>query len=75
MIVLERFREVLWFRFNVFRIAIPPLRQRRKDTRPLLYRFIDRKPIELKLSKRPRLATGTINRLTAYDGPANLRVE
>jgi transcriptional regulator with GAF, ATPase, and Fis domain len=73
MIASGRFREDLWFRLNVFPITIPPLRQRREDIPALMHHFIDRKSIELKLTERPALAPGAIDRLIAYDWPGNVR--
>jgi transcriptional regulator with GAF, ATPase, and Fis domain len=73
MIASGRFREDLWFRLNVFPITIPPLRQRREDIPALVHHFIDCKSIELKLSERPALAPGAIDRLIAYDWPGNVR--
>jgi transcriptional regulator with GAF, ATPase, and Fis domain len=73
MIASGRFREDLWFRLNVFPITIPPLRQRREDIPALVHHFIDRKSVELKLTERPVLAPGAIDRLIAYDWPGNVR--
>ena len=73
MIASGRFREDLWFRLNVFPIMIPPLRQRREDIPALVHHFIDRKSMELKLTERPVLAPGAIDRLMAYDWPGNVR--
>ncbi len=73
MIASGRFREDLWFRLNVFPIMIPPLRQRREDIPALVHHFIDRKSMELKLTERPVLAPGAIDRLIAYDWPGNVR--
>jgi transcriptional regulator with GAF, ATPase, and Fis domain len=73
MVALGRFREDLWFRLDVFPITIPPLRQRREDIPALVHHFIDRKSTELKLTERPVLAPGAIDRLTAYDWPGNVR--
>jgi hydrogenase-4 transcriptional activator len=73
MIASGRFREDLWFRLNVFPITIPPLRQRREDIPALVHHFIERKSTELKLSERPVLAPGAIDRLVAYDWPGNVR--
>jgi hypothetical protein len=47
----------------------------REDTLAFVYLFFDRKSIKVKLRERPVSATGTIDRLTAYRGPANLRAE
>jgi transcriptional regulator with GAF, ATPase, and Fis domain len=73
MVASGRFREDLWFRLNVFPIMIPPLRQRREDIPALVHHFIDRKSKELKLTERPVLAPGAIDRLMAYDWPGNVR--
>jgi transcriptional regulator with GAF, ATPase, and Fis domain len=67
------FREDLWFRLNVFPIMIPPLRRRREDIPALVHHLIDRKSKELKLTGRPGLAPGAIDRLMAYDWPGNVR--
>jgi len=68
-----RFREDLWFRLNVFPIMIPPLRQRGEDIPALAHHFIERKGKELKLTEKPVLASGAIERLMAYDWPGNVR--
>jgi transcriptional regulator with GAF, ATPase, and Fis domain len=73
MIASGRFREDLWFRLNVFPIMIPPLRQRREDIPALVHYLIDRKRKELKLTERPVLAAGAVDRLMAYDWPGNVR--
>jgi transcriptional regulator with GAF, ATPase, and Fis domain len=73
MIASGRFREDLWFRLNVFPIMIPPLRQRREDIPALVHHFIDRKSKEMKLTERPALAPGALDRLMVYDWPGNVR--
>jgi transcriptional regulator with GAF, ATPase, and Fis domain len=73
MVSSGKFREDLWFRLNVFPIMIPPLRQRREDIPALVHHFVDRKLKELKITRRPELATGALERLMAYDWPGNVR--
>jgi transcriptional regulator with GAF, ATPase, and Fis domain len=73
MVVTGRFREDLWFRLNVFPIMIPPLRQRREDIPALVHHFLDRKSNELKLTERPVLAPGALERLMGHDWPGNVR--
>jgi transcriptional regulator with GAF, ATPase, and Fis domain len=73
MVASGRFREDLWFRFNVFPIMIPPLRQRREDIPALIHHFIECKCAELKLVSRPVLARGAMDKLVAYDWPGNVR--
>jgi DNA-binding NtrC family response regulator len=38
-----------------------------------VHHFIDRKSVELKLTERPALAPGAIDRLISYDWPGNVR--
>jgi len=40
MISEQQFREDLFYRFNVFPIEIPPLRERREDILPLMHHFV-----------------------------------
>jgi transcriptional regulator with GAF, ATPase, and Fis domain len=73
MVQAGRFREDLWFRLNVFPIAVPPLRERGGDIPALVQHFIERKAGELKIGETPRLASGAIDELMAYDWPGNVR--
>jgi transcriptional regulator with GAF, ATPase, and Fis domain len=67
------FREDLWFRLNVFPIAIPPLRERRTDIPALVHHFVSLKAKELRLPEVPMIAEGALERLLEYDWPGNVR--
>jgi transcriptional regulator with GAF, ATPase, and Fis domain len=73
MVGAGRFREDLWFRLNVFPIAVPPLRDRSSDIPALVQHFIERKAGELNIGETPRLAPGAIDDLMGYDWPGNVR--
>ena len=73
MVRAGTFREDLWFRFHVFPIPIPPLRERKNDIPALVHFFVQRKARELKLPTPPPLAPGAIDRLVAYAWPGNVR--
>jgi transcriptional regulator with GAF, ATPase, and Fis domain len=66
------FRSDLYYRFNVFPIAIPPLRERREDIPLLVEYFIDRYG-----TKTGKKITGinraTLERLQSYSWPGNIR--
>ena len=67
------FREDLWFRLNVFPIAIPPLRERKMDISALLQYIIEKKSKELKLHTIPEVSPGAIESMIEYDWPGNVR--
>lgn len=73
MVNTNRFREDLWFRLNVLPIRIPPLRERREDIQKLVYYFIERKSIEQNISPPPKVDSGAIDQLKAYNWPGNVR--
>jgi transcriptional regulator with GAF, ATPase, and Fis domain len=73
MVKTGRFRQDLWFRLNVFPIAIPPLRKRKADIPAFVDHFIRQKSTALKLPTTPTLAPRAIDQLIAYDWPGNVR--
>jgi formate hydrogenlyase transcriptional activator len=67
-----RFRSDLFFRLNVFPLRVPPLRERREDIRLLVTFFLAQ--FAGKLGKRiASVMDETVERLTAYDWPGNIR--
>ncbi len=60
-----RFREDLFYRLNVFPLAIPPLRERRDDILPLAEVFLK--------GRKRRLAPAAERILVTYDWPGNIR--
>jgi DNA-binding NtrC family response regulator len=67
-----RFREDLWFRLSVFRIDIPPLRERREDVLPLAEGLLS--DLARELGRRDaRLSERGRERLGAYAFPGNVR--
>ena len=66
------FREDLFYRLNVVRIHIPPLRHRREDIRPLAEFFLNR-IVEQKNGRKLRLADDTLILLESYNWPGNVR--
>ncbi len=67
------FREDLWFRLNVFPIAVPPLRDRKEDIPALVHHFIERKSKELKIYPQPSIAAEEMEHLKAAHWPGNVR--
>jgi PAS domain S-box-containing protein len=66
------FREDLYYRFNVFPIAMPALRERREDIPLLIEYFIDR--YSSKTGKKIHsVEKPTLDRLKQYTWPGNIR--
>ncbi|TMQ67433.1 MAG: sigma-54-dependent Fis family transcriptional regulator [Candidatus Eisenbacteria bacterium] len=67
-----RLREDLYYRLNVFQLAVPPLRERREDIAPLAARFIahfagqNGRPVE-------GLSSEALAALEHFDWPGNVR--
>ena len=67
-----RLREDLFYRLNVARIEIPPLRERDSDALLLLKHFINNLSKELKTSP-PELDIDILKTLQTYSWPGNIR--
>ena len=68
----KNFREDLYYRLNVIHVAMPPLRERRDDVRPLLDHFC-RVFSDLHAVSRPRMSEDAMAKLVDYDWPGNVR--
>jgi len=68
----SEFRADLYFRLNVIRIEIPPLRERHADVAPLVAAGLERLADEL-VRPAPRLTASALDRLAAYAWPGNVR--
>jgi transcriptional regulator with GAF, ATPase, and Fis domain len=72
MIKKDTFRKELFYRLNVFKITVPPLRQRKEAIPALVYHFLEMFCIK---HKKPALSitANAMNALTTYDWPGNVR--
>jgi DNA-binding NtrC family response regulator len=66
-----KFREDLWFRLNVVRLTLPPLRERRSDV-PLLTQYFLNKYNE-RYSRNVRLTESGLKVLKDFTWPGNVR--
>src|SRR3989475_5628307 len=72
MVAEKKFRSDLYYRLNVFPIALPPLRERPEDIPLLVHFFVEifgrrmKKPID-------RIPSETMASLTSYSWPGNIR--
>jgi DNA-binding NtrC family response regulator len=68
----EKFREDLYYRVNVFSIAVPPLRERREDIALLADHFL--KKFAQSMNKTvSSVSTDAMNVLIGFDWPGNVR--
>ncbi|HUT78121.1 MAG TPA: sigma 54-interacting transcriptional regulator [Polyangia bacterium] len=61
-----RFREDLFYRLNVFRVTLPPLREHREDIPVLVASFLDAAGV-------PSLPAELMERMRQHDWPGNVR--
>ncbi|MCC6648595.1 MAG: sigma-54-dependent Fis family transcriptional regulator [Polyangiaceae bacterium] len=67
----RRFRQDLFYRLNVARFQLPPLRERREDVLPLVEHFL--RKYTVKMGRRAALGEGVLEQLVRYDFPGNVR--
>lgn len=71
MVEQKRFRQDLYYRLNVIPIHIPPLKDRREDTLPLIQRYVEE--FNTHYGFRKRLSEHSLQYLLAYHWPGNVR--
>jgi formate hydrogenlyase transcriptional activator len=72
MVAEKRFRSDLYYRFNVFPITLPPLRERQDDI-PVLVHFFANKYAQQMKKPIERIPAETMAALVAYNWPGNIR--
>jgi hydrogenase-4 transcriptional activator len=72
LVAAGRFREDLYYRLNVIRLRIPPLRERREEIPVLVHHFLERFTGEF-AKEHVRIAEETMEYLLLYRWPGNVR--
>ncbi|HLV64921.1 MAG TPA: sigma-54 dependent transcriptional regulator [Polyangiaceae bacterium] len=67
----RRFRKDLYYRLNVARFRLPPLRERKEDIPLLVEHFLAK--YNRKMNARARLGEGVMDHLLTYEFPGNVR--
>jgi two-component system response regulator HydG len=67
----KRFRQDLYYRLNVARFQLPPLRERREDVPLLAQFFLDK--YNKKMQRQARISDGAMEALMRYEFPGNVR--
>ena len=68
----NKFREDLFYRLNVLRIRVPPLREHRDDIPLLAKHFLEHYNMLLKKNIKA-ISEEALNKLSSYDYPGNIR--
>jgi two-component system response regulator HydG len=71
LIAEKRFREDLYYRLNVARFELPPLRERKEDIAPIAESFLEK--YGKKMGRQATLGAGVLDYLMSYDFPGNIR--
>jgi DNA-binding NtrC family response regulator len=72
LVAAGKFREDLYYRLNVIRLRVPPLRERREEVPLLVDYFLERFSSELQ-KPQLRIAEETLEYLALYQWPGNVR--
>jgi len=72
LVAEKRFREDLYYRLNVIKIKIPPLRERREDIPRLVQRFVQEASQDLR-KQRVEFSEEAIAHLVLCEWPGNVR--
>jgi formate hydrogenlyase transcriptional activator len=72
MVADKQFRSDLYYRFNVFPVTMPPLRERTEDI-PLLIRYFAQKYAQRMKKRIESIPADTMTALSAYHWPGNIR--
>jgi two-component system response regulator HydG len=73
LVASGRFRGDLFFRLNVVRISVPPLRERREDVPALVEHILERARRRNPRAAARRFAQPAVDLLAAYSWPGNVR--
>lgn len=68
----EKMRKDLYYRLNVIRLVLPPLRERREDIPLLVKHFLEKYANEFG-KEAPEISAEFVDMLTLYDWPGNVR--
>jgi formate hydrogenlyase transcriptional activator len=72
MVARNQFRNDLYYRLNVFPVAVPPLRERREDVRQLVRHFVE--VFARRMGKHiEQIPETTMNAFISYRWPGNVR--
>ena len=73
MVARGAFRQDLYYRLNVVRITLPPLRHRREDIPLLVRHFLKRYAAQMNLREPPVVRPEALELLAGHDWPGNVR--
>lgn len=68
-----KFREDLYYRLNIIRIYIPPLRSRPEDIPPLIDYYVDRYAAQFRNRHISKPGNAVMEKLVSYSWPGNVR--
>ena len=72
LIKTNKFREDLYHRLNVFKLVLPPLRERKEDISSLITYFLKTSATELNTEEK-RIDDSTLKYLVEFNWPGNIR--